>query len=442
MKLNLAIFILFLGIFSGLYAMEQDQPNQQIINLKLSDEQIVSLPAEVALHSSLIRSYLEDNEIRDESPIIDLSEVVLQRKNGKKRRFTFSPEIVSAIFDVIIHGKRLLHNLSNAELTQLFHAGDFLKIPQKTMRKITRYIQKKIEEDKQPALIKSSHYCNSIHSLYRNDELKYTLQELQLYEGFSILGFSSNGCFQFCLDLSDNKIDTLLGIENLAKKFENCCIREIFLNENALKIVDVAQLIKIFPFLQTVKAEENNIETIMLPEMLPENFQLLLRSNKITNLGYFKLGKCTEVDLSENPLSNEAQEILKNASKQSVIEHPVIQALVNKETSSAVAKAVKLGLGTSIALIPWTACVLRSNKRSYTPIPLRQDFAYFAATSIMLMGIYVPLTAAFQYIYTYPMQNNIYKANKPKIQYDQIANNKKIMRFRHFFRYKNEKDSI
>ena len=39
LKLNLAIFILFLGLFSGIYAMEEEQPNQQIINLKLSDGQ-------------------------------------------------------------------------------------------------------------------------------------------------------------------------------------------------------------------------------------------------------------------------------------------------------------------------------------------------------------------------------------------------------------------
>ena len=116
MKLNLAIFALFLGLSSGIYAMEE-QPSQNF-SLKLSDGETISLPEEVVLYSSLIRTYLKDNEIYEKSPTIDFSELQLfvsdiddSDDNEKIHDLALNSKIVGAVFDYVIHGKKILHDL-------------------------------------------------------------------------------------------------------------------------------------------------------------------------------------------------------------------------------------------------------------------------------------------------------------------------------------------
>ena len=358
MKLNVAIFILSLGIFSGVCAMEQEQSNQQIINLKLSDGQMVSFPAEVALHSSLLRTYLEDNEIHDDSPLVDFSEQQLcmhdiddSDDKEKIHDLALNSKIVRAVFDCVIHGKKILHDLNKDELIAAFEVGDYLGIPQKTMRKLTRCIQKNIAENEQPQLVRISHYCNSIRNLYRDDVLQVILQRINVIHGFEEIE-----CEPYRLIIKPQKIDELSGIEDLAQKYEKVCIREICLDNNSLKMLDVKQLIKLFPFVNMIFANNNKIEKLILPETLPAEFALLLQKNKIKELSNFKLGENGYIDLRNNPLSGSAQENIQRAMHPTLIElnRPLVNTLSSFDSFKNGAGSFfqqSLIIGSTISLI-------------------------------------------------------------------------------------------
>lgn len=433
MKLNVAIISLIFGLFSGLYAMEEERPNQKIINIRIAENEVVNLPEDIALHSSLIRTYLEDNNIHDNSPEIDLSNVILQRRNNKKESLSLTSNAVQTAFDATIHGKKTLHNLTISQLIHVFHIGEYFGIPQKTMRKLTRYIQKNISEhdeelgeNEQLELLKNPHHCNSISSLVCDNALNVEL--VQIINGLC----EDNEFPRYSLDLSDQKLDSLAGIEKLAKKYEKVRIHEINLSHNRLQILDVERIIAAFPFLRCIKANKNmnGIETIILPKELPKSFYLQAHSNHLVDIPNFKI-KRGYIDLRNNPLSLSTKKKLEALASPSILENAIVTPFYNQyfyqvNLPEFIRSLKNGGVGglTTLLSMYGSELLFRQN------MPHTYIFKFAAMSGIAGIAIELAVQRKDHYKKLYDLHDCVYETSHPIIKYDA---EKKYLKFSHFF---------
>ena len=328
--------------------------------------------------------------------------------------------------------QKTLHNFSDAELIKIFHIGDFFGIHQKNMRKLTRYLQKNIpegaQEDGQPALVKISHYNNSVRSLYRDNVLKAKFQNIPI--GL----FEDNGFPLFCLDLSDQKLDSLHGIEYLAKKYAKVRIFEISLKRNELKRLDVKQLRKLFPFLHSVEAENNCIEELILPKQL-SHFGLFLQSNAIKNLPDFKFSKYEGggyIDLCNNPLSAMAKEKLACAAKPSIFDNPRIAPLFDKNLYAVRSNELIDKVKSCAISIAGTSAIMYGSSIVLLSTPTKEELIAFNALAvIMSMSLSSVWHTRDRYCDLYDSYKGKYVESKPK--YDETSDEKKVMKFSHLF---------
>ena len=121
-------------------------------------------------------------------------------------------------------------------------------------------------------------------------------------------------------------------------------------------MLDVKQLIKLFPFVNMIFANNNKIEKLILPETLPAEFALLLQKNKIKELPLFKLGEGCYVDLRNNPLSNAAKENAQCAIRTHFMQanRPLINTL---SSSDAFKKGARTFFGFSLPIFCGTAAL-------------------------------------------------------------------------------------
>ncbi len=111
------------------------------------------------------------------------------------------------------------------------------------------------------------------------------------------------------LELKGMKLDNLKGIEKITIE----SVRLLYLNDNALRTLDIAYLKKKFPKLTYINASNNCITTLILPSKLQERLTIELKNNLIKELPTFSLdGDCT-INLKGNPLSEDAHKKIRKA---------------------------------------------------------------------------------------------------------------------------------
>ena len=344
MKLNFAIFALSLVLFSGLRAMEEKPKTpmpEKTVSIRCSDGRIIGIAKDKAFCASFIRNYVNDCDDRlipvegkegsHDALTVDFSNNTFFSgvdENDETVSLDLSADTLKKMFDCCIH-EEAIQRLNKEEILAVFEAGHFLGIARATLSALTLHAQNIVPYKEQPKLIQLSHYVNSIGGLYNSGMLKI---ECQLKDQRD----DNNGFDLVTLFIKNQHIETLDGIELLAKKYEydNQYVTRLVITGNNLKILHVSKLLAVFPFLKEVHADDNDIEKLIVPQQLPPKFMLFLNNNKLQELPQFKLGEDGHIDLQNNPLSARAKKIMACAVRPSFLQNNRHRqkALLNADT--------------------------------------------------------------------------------------------------------------
>ena len=195
-----------------------------------------------------------------------------------------------------IRNKKIIEILEPEEINEVFELADVLCAPQWLMRKLTLHGQKLLPKDQQHEKIACGHYLNSIRSLYDTGRLKDKLENIEYNDEYQII----TGC---TLNLCNNELDSLNGIELLGKKYQKVFVKALNIEKNKLQKLNLLQLFEVFPELQCIRAYHNHISEIELPDRLPDKVFLNLQRNRITELPDFKVGEKGIIILTGNQLT-------------------------------------------------------------------------------------------------------------------------------------------
>ena len=363
MKLYTSMFLLFFAPFVGLYAMEESYKEESFktpmpkktIAVRGSDGKVIGVSKAAALNTACIHNYLHHAE--DISTIFGGKEYSF---DGDAISFAERPLFVGVDEDdepisldltaatlktafKCIHDVKEIKKLNTREaLVRVFDAADFLNAPRDVMRKLTYHAQKMLPLREQPELIQSEHYLNSLRSMRKEGTLKVRRFGTDLED--------LRSCVLLC---EGQKIDTLKGIEDLAKEYEGMQVQGISFDGNNLKMLDVKQLVQILSC-NEIHVRNNRLRQLNLPHRLRDNAVLLLDGNNIQELPHFKVGENGFVDLRKNPLTPEARKIAQRAVKPSFLEmhRHRIKTLLDVNTLTDGMKGVGVAIGCYFISVP------------------------------------------------------------------------------------------
>lgn len=318
----LMYFLFFaLNIVSLCYAMEQKfQKPKTTIAIRCSDGNVIGVQEDIALQSITIRNcllnsheeYSADGEkeydsddkriefIKEYGPLGGFFDK--KGEDAQHRRLDLGSQILKKLFDCIAD-EHEIKKLTKEELVDVFQAGTYLDVPYTTMRALALYAHENIPFTDQPELVRCGYYTRSIRSLLQKNELKVQCEVFQNMYGMNIGS----------LYIWDQAIDSLEGIEEVAKRYEKICINQLCLDNNNIKSVDISKLLVCLPFIDTVLLRNNVIDTLKLPKKLRFGMSVELDNNNIQELPHFKVGEKSHIALYDNPLSQQAMYVARNA---------------------------------------------------------------------------------------------------------------------------------
>ncbi len=195
--------------------------------------------------------------------------------------------------DILLKGMQeisICDQLTNQEIKATFHAADYLEAPVKLRQKLAALYEKKILQPWEKESLTHDEK-EAIHKI----RIKLVGQERSvntlLLESKMIYFQTIDGIDR--IDLSNQMLESLDGIERL--QFPRDSVKFVSLENNKLKKLDEAIIIKNFPNIREINASRNNIK-----ESISVSCQDL-RHTLTINLGYNRIGR---EDIAEYIMDN------------------------------------------------------------------------------------------------------------------------------------------
>ncbi len=261
-----SVFISVLFFAGSAFAME---PDTETITIDCSDEQKLEIPQGLF---NKCRTLRQNEGSSDTSFWVQYSKADLEE-----------------FFDYL-SGDQKIENITDVDTIQrMYNIANFLeieRIPDKADKEFYTTLIKKYKD-----LVPKEEI--EVQILFSFERFERTINDLEDFANC----FTKHFLEHSDLDLCNKQLDSLRGLYNKIKP-----VGHLKISNNNLEELDVCALLRVFPNLKRIDADNNAIATLILPKRLPKGFILSIKNNKLHTIPYFRCENGS-FDFSSNYLS-------------------------------------------------------------------------------------------------------------------------------------------